>query len=320
MRRGCSRPERCSRGPTICSSRTSRRRCSQRLYGVLDLENGRFEYANAGHNLPYVWTDEGVIELRATGMPLGLMREMEYEEKEAVIPPGATVLLHSDGIAEAHNPEREMFGFDRLKKLMENSSGGEGLIDVVLGELQAFTGEGWLQEDDITLVALGRAISARHFSNYDQRPSEQEGVRDEFTVASAPGNEREAMDRAAAAVADVGLPARRLEQLRTAVAEATMNAIEHGNQNRTELSVLVRVMVDDEKIAISITDHGGPEEIPEADLPDLEAKLAGSQTPRGWGLFLIRNMVDDMRTSRDKEHHVIELIWHLKGEQDDGSV
>ena len=52
-----------------------------------------------------------MTELRATGMPLGLLPEMDYEEKEATLAPGDTVLLHSDGLAEAHNAEREMFGF-----------------------------------------------------------------------------------------------------------------------------------------------------------------------------------------------------------------
>ena len=61
-------------------------------------------------------TAEGVVELRATGMPLGLLPDMEYEEKEVVLEPGQEVLLHSDGVVEAHDPAREMFGFPRLKR------------------------------------------------------------------------------------------------------------------------------------------------------------------------------------------------------------
>ena len=77
------------------------------LYGVLDPASGHLRFANAGHDLPYVKTADGVVELRARGMPLGLMPGMAYEEKEATLEPGDSVLLHSDGIVEAHDPERE---------------------------------------------------------------------------------------------------------------------------------------------------------------------------------------------------------------------
>ena len=127
------------------------------LYGVLDPATGRLRYANAGHNPPYVHTRDGVVELRATGMPLGAMPDMTYEEKETTLGLGDTVLLHSDGLVEAHDPERTMFGFPRLAELMNGCSGGPELIQLLLGELDGFTGPDWEQEDDITLVALQRA-------------------------------------------------------------------------------------------------------------------------------------------------------------------
>ena len=129
------------------------------LYAVLDPKTGRLRYANAGHNLPYLATAEGVAELRATGMPLGAMPGMSYEENEAHLAPGESVLLHSDGLVEAHNPTGEMFGFARLQKVVENNGGGERLIDECLAELREFVGSDWEQEDDITLVALERMPS-----------------------------------------------------------------------------------------------------------------------------------------------------------------
>ncbi len=126
------------------------------LYAVLDPNGGRLQYANAGHDLPYRRAEESVDELRATGMPLGLMPGMKYEEKEISVLPGESVLLYSDGLVEAHNDDREMFGFPRLKDCMGNHEGGEGLIDFLLEELAGFTGEGWEQEDDVTLVTLRR--------------------------------------------------------------------------------------------------------------------------------------------------------------------
>jgi serine phosphatase RsbU (regulator of sigma subunit) len=99
-------------------------------------------------------TADGVTELRATGMPLGAMPDMTYEENEAYLAPGHSILLHSDGLVEAHDAAGEMFGFPRLQKVVENSSGGEHIIDECLTELREFAGSEWEQEDDITLVTL----------------------------------------------------------------------------------------------------------------------------------------------------------------------
>ena len=134
------------------------------LYVILEPETGRFVFANAGHNLPYVRTADGVIELRATGMPLGLLPGMDYQEHEAALAPGESVLLYSDGLVEAHDRAGDMFGFPRLRELMATELPGSELIDHLLDELHAFVGKGWDQEDDITLVALqrdGLAIEAR---------------------------------------------------------------------------------------------------------------------------------------------------------------
>jgi serine phosphatase RsbU (regulator of sigma subunit) len=127
------------------------------LYAVLDPITGRLRYANAGHNLPYMATADGVTELRVTGMPLGAMPDMTYEENEAYLAPGESILFHSDGLVEAHNSAGEMFGFPRLQKVVENSSGGGHLIDECLTELREFVGSDWEQEDDITLVTLQRS-------------------------------------------------------------------------------------------------------------------------------------------------------------------
>ena len=123
--------------------------------GILNPESGRFTYANAGHNPPLRQHGGKAIDLRATGMPLGLMLGMYYEEKETVLLPGDGVLFYSDGLIEAHNQEREMFGSHRLRDLLkEHTPGAKHLTAYMVAELGRFTGEQWEQEDDITLVAL----------------------------------------------------------------------------------------------------------------------------------------------------------------------
>jgi len=127
------------------------------FYAVLEPESGSLTYANAGHDLPYLHRNGDAEELRATGMPLGLMPEMGYEEKQTILKAGEAALLYSDGLVEAHDPEGEMFGFPRLRALVaEHGAEGSSLGDFLLEELSSFVGEGWEQEDDITLLTLRR--------------------------------------------------------------------------------------------------------------------------------------------------------------------
>ena len=131
------------------------------LCAVLEPDSGRLVFANAGHDLPYRRGTAGVDELRATGMPLGLMPGMGYEEREVVLEPGDSVLFYSDGLVEAHDAERSMYGFARLKGEVAAHPGGEELIAHLLRSLASFTGEATEQEDDVTLVVLRREVVAR---------------------------------------------------------------------------------------------------------------------------------------------------------------
>lgn len=285
------------------------------LYAVLDPEIGCMQYANAGHDLPYRRGKDSVDEMRATGMPLGLMPDMTYEEKEITLEPGDSILFYSDGLVEAHNAERDMFGFPRLQELMAGHPGGAKLIGYLLDELHKFTGADWEQEDDVTFVTLQRTEQ----SSTDENGLDGWRSLGEFSVQSEQGNERQVMEQVAETVQELSMPEAQLERLKTAVAEATMNAMEHGNQYRSELPVSIRVLVSEANaaLAVHITDMGGGDSIIDAETPDLEAKLDGTQTPRGWGLFLIKNMVDEMHIRSDEKHHTVELIMNLKGDDDD---
>jgi serine phosphatase RsbU (regulator of sigma subunit)/predicted ester cyclase len=132
------------------------------FYCILDPESATLSYANAGHDLPYLWHGGGDCEeLRARGMPLGLMPRMSYEETEIILEAGEAALFYSDGLVEAHNPKGEMFGFPRLRALVAEHSEEWPLGDFLLEELYSFVGEGWQQEDDITLLTLRRTALSR---------------------------------------------------------------------------------------------------------------------------------------------------------------
>ena len=134
----------------------------------------------------------------------------------------------------------------------------------------------------------------------------------DFTLPSQPGSDRQARERVAMAVEPLKLPPAYLDQLKTAVTEATLNAIEHGNRNRSDLPVTIRVLVSDKALAVQITDQGN-EPIPARSEPVLANKVAGQEPSRGWGLFLIERMVDDVQITADEAHHTVELFLYLEG-------
>ena len=280
------------------------------LYAVVDPTTGHVRYANAGHNLPYARTADGSMELRAKGMPLGLLPGMKYEECEATMAPGDALLLYSDGVTEAHGAEREMFGTPRLIDHVADPNSGD-LIDGLLTQLQRFTGADWEQEDDITMVMLRRTMASGATNG---RASD---IALRFTLPSQPGNEREAMERVVEVVKPIGLEARRVERLGTAVSEATMNAIEHGNQGNADIPVEVEVVTTASELVVRICDVGEGPKATEVEAPDIEAKLAGLQKPRGWGLFLIKNMVDEIRVIDTDGRHTVELVLKLEGGRDE---
>jgi predicted ester cyclase len=129
------------------------------FYAMLDPKTGSLTYANAGHDLPYLRRNGDAAELRARGMPLGLMPGMGYEEKETIVQAGESALFYSDGLVEAHDPKGKMFGFPRLRALVAEHAEERSLGDFLMEELWSFTGEGWEQEDDIALLTLERSSS-----------------------------------------------------------------------------------------------------------------------------------------------------------------
>ena len=131
------------------------------FYAILEPESGSLIYANAGHALPYLHRNRDTEELRARGMPLGLMPGMGYEENETILEAGEAALFYSDGLVEAHDAKGEMFGFPRLGALVAEHGKERSLGDFLLEELYSFTGEGWEQEDDITLLTLRRSVASR---------------------------------------------------------------------------------------------------------------------------------------------------------------
>jgi sigma-B regulation protein RsbU (phosphoserine phosphatase) len=128
------------------------------LYGVLDCRNNSFCFANAGHVPPLVrYHQTGKVDVieRGTGLPIGVVAAATFEEQEIILEQEDVVFFVTDGVTEAMNPERAMFGIDGLSKAMLISHPPTtNVVGDVLSELRAFV-DGETQYDDITIVAIG---------------------------------------------------------------------------------------------------------------------------------------------------------------------
>jgi anti-sigma regulatory factor (Ser/Thr protein kinase) len=177
----------------------------------------------------------------------------------------------------------------------------------ILQELASFTGPDWEQVGAVTLPVIERLHQA------EAKMAEKWERLAEFTIANAPGNERRAMQQVVNYLRGLPISTSLFERIKTAVAETTMNAMEHGNEYSTENPVELQVLTSEDSVMIRVTDHGGGKSLPEYVQPDIEAKLEGLQSPRGWGLFLVQSMVDELRVQTDQTHRIVELIFRLEG-------
>jgi anti-sigma regulatory factor (Ser/Thr protein kinase) len=129
----------------------------------------------------------------------------------------------------------------------------------------------------------------------------------EFSVPSLLHNEHKVVEGVIQAIDGLEMSQAKITQLKTAVSEAAMNAIEHGNKYNPCLNVDIRVQVNPSTLFISISDQGAGGLIKKYDKPDLQEKLKEQQTPRGWGFFLIENMVDRMELRQAEGRNIIDL-------------
>jgi len=134
----------------------------------------------------------------------------------------------------------------------------------------------------------------------------------ELFVPSRLDFEQVAVDAAASLARLMGFSDDRVEDLMTAVGEACINAIEHGNQENSNVKVLVELIADDSKLQVDVHDQGKgiPRNIQK---PDIDAKIARKQSPRGWGLFLIQSLMDEVEFDWNPETGgVTRMVIHLK--------
>lgn len=134
----------------------------------------------------------------------------------------------------------------------------------------------------------------------------------ELAIPSRLGLEQVAMDAAASIAKLMGFSEDRIEDLKTAIDEACVNAIEHGNQQNADVKVLVELIAEDNKLQVDIHDRGKGLR-GDIQKPDIDELIAGKRPTRGWGLFLIQSLMDEVEFDWNPETgNVIRMVIHLK--------
>jgi serine/threonine-protein kinase RsbW len=270
--------------------------------GIFDLDKKILYYSNAGQTMPMLYRHGRVSFLpqseNGDRFPLGIRTQVKFEQMQIALQPGDLLVFYTDGIVDMMNGMAEPFGFDRFQESVKKHAHAalNELPQKLVADAEAYTG---VREhiDDLTLMVVkieavntplkGQTEFAEGVVQSGEPPGE---VR--LSLPSRLGYEKLAMEASAAMAKIMGFSSARVEDLRTAVSETCINAIEHGNKLNAANRVDVLIRSSAQTLTVQVFDNGsGFASVPDF-VPQLEKKICGEETPRGLGLFLIEKLVD----------------------------
>ena len=263
--------------------------------GILDLETGEMEFANAGHNPPLVRRTEGGFEYLKTrpGFVLGGMEGMRYRKGDIAFCKGDCIYLYTDGVTEATNSGQTLYGEDRLLSFLNGLSHEDdvrSLCHSVLTDVDDFVGEA-PQFDDITMLAV-------RFNAKEDRS--------ELTLSPS----TEALDEVTAFVegllTDKGAPMKVVMQVNVAIDEIFSNIVRYSGATK----VTVSCCTESKRIVLCFADDGAPYDPTAQPEPDITLS-AEEREIGGLGVHLVKKTMDSVRYEyRDGQNLLtIEKTW-----------
>lgn len=217
------------------------------FYGVYDVRDGSFVYANGGHNPPMLVSGDRIERLPLTGgIAVAMFDGLTYEEQRVTVPPGGKLFLYTDGVSESANVAEEEYGYERMEDiLLQNADRSTGdTVEIMLRSVEEFAGEA-VQFDDVTMLVLGRGtaeedtIAVHRFSLRNDR-ADLPRVADEIGAFAKSG----------------GIGPGDAEHLRTALEETVVDAIDD-RLSVNEYEIAVRATLDDGVAEVTVEDDGG---------------------------------------------------------------
>ena len=279
--------------------------------GVLDLPTGHLRYCNAGHEIPILINDSTVPPLpldTKPNLPIGLFTDFNFEMQEIIMQPGATLFLYTDGLTEARDSMRKLFGLEHSIQMLTEcgTTDSKHLVETVIEEVQHFS-EGTEQSDDLTLMAVNYTPAVEHYI-LDEELKLKNDVKD---VAKLSTFVKDILGRL-----NIGKPL--APKLRLALEEAVVNVMEYAYPAGTEGDVDVRVtcsrMESDHHLKFIITDSGVSFNPTEA--ASVDTTLSAEDRPvGGLGILLVRELMDTVNYERTNGKNVLTLSKNVKKEQ-----
>ena len=267
--------------------------------GVLDLPTGRLRYCNAGHDKPFVISEE-IKQLTAKPhLPLGVMDNMVYTTQETMLLPGESLFLYTDGLTEAMNESHELFGLKRVEKglqdcISKESNVTEKLIQTMTNRVNGFV-DGAEQSDDLTLLAL------------QYTPQEQPIIINEtLTLVNKVSEITKLNAFVKSATTALNMENGLANQIKLAVEEAVTNIIEYAYPNDTVDNISVTIEADESRIRFILMDSGA--EFDPTGVSKADTTLTVEERPiGGLGVYLVRNLMDSINYERIEGKNVLRM-------------
>ncbi len=266
---------------------------------ILDLPSGNMVYCNAGHNPPYLQRSSGELErLDARHGPvIGAVEDMGYDESSLQLQPGDLVYLYTDGITEAMNSNRDLYGEQRMVGQLEGREfdSAAAAVTASVDDVWAFQGDA-PQADDITVLATryngsGPVAQTRELHlQLRNRLEEIDRANGAFSVFA------NALD----------LPAAPRQQVCLCLDEMLVNIISYGYPDGEEHLIDLHVVAGEDELVITLSDDGIPFDPFNREEPD--TGLSVEERPiGGLGVHLVKNLMDNCHYERRGEHNVVQL-------------
>ena len=270
--------------------------------GVLDLPTGRLRYCNAGHDTPILMTNGQPQWLDVKpNLPLGVVNDFTFEAQECQLPPGATLLLYTDGVTEAMDENHQQFGRQRLLDCMKQCDEADAsqLVHEVVHAVDEFV-DGAVQSDDLTMLALRYT------------PREDVAILDEHITLQNDIHQVPRLNEFIDSVAQqLGLDKTLQQQLKLAVEEAVVNVMQYAYPLGTTGDIDVNAQCDGERLKFVISDQGkafDPTQTAKAD-----TSLSVEERPiGGLGILLVRELMDSINYERVNGRNLLTLRKKLK--------
>ena len=267
--------------------------------GTLDAYTGRFRYSNAGHDKPFLLTDNASLLPAKANLPLGVFPDTTYQEEVVTLSPGTSIFLYTDGLTEAKNPQRKAFGRPRVEEILsaglKASSSPEEMVKALSDAAHSFAAEA-PQSDDLTMLMI-------HYA-----PGEL------LTRNLVLNNDSEALPMLSAFLKEylglLNLDQKLSLSLRLAVEETVVNAINYAYPSGKSGTVNVYADSDFKEVRFTVVDKGIPFD-PTAVIPASTSLDVKDRNIGGLGILLTRKIMDSVSYCRKEESNVFTLTKNI---------